>query len=196
MITRPKIVGPWDFWDNNGRLVYHVGDIRIYMANKERYLFVGQTMYDSTSLRKWYIDNILKYCKGKVLEIGLGLGCASEVILTSPLVSSLVSIESNPDIISTCLIDDSRHKIVNREINEWVRNVPGFSFFDFIFVNHYSFSEGVIPELKDLRQPLCNLLNPGGSLVYWIDPEGMDEDKDAVKSLWLIKKTARAKGWI
>jgi spermidine synthase len=179
---------PFDFWERNGRLGFQRGDVRIYYVGREQYLFVGQTMYASTVEREWYIKNVMPHARGKVLEIGLGLGCASKVILANPRVSHLLTIESNEDVIAAYGQLLHRHHVLLADIYEWIKSVPkDFSIYDLIFVDHYVLDEDQLPRLEQLAEDLFPLLKKDGRMIFWIDENADEEDKERVRSLWQEK---------
>jgi spermidine synthase len=177
---------PFEFWERNGKLEFQRGDVRVYRVDRQHYLFVDQTMYASTTERPWYIRNVMPYAKGRVLEIGLGLGCASKVILANPKVQHLLTIENNENVIAAYGRLLPKHHLLLQDAEEWAREVPkNFSMFDLIFVDHYTFSEDTIDELKELAQNLCPLVKEGGRMIFWVDENAPEEDKVQIKNLWL-----------
>lgn len=177
---------PFEFWERNGRLDFQRGDVRIYYVDGEHYLFVNQTMYASTTERPWYIRNVMPHARGSVLEIGLGLGCASKVILANPKVRHLLTIENNENVIAAYGRLLRRHHLLLQDAEEWARSVPKIApLFDLIFVDHYTFSEDTIDGLKELAQNLCPLVKEGGRMIFWIDENAGEEEKAEIKNLWL-----------
>lgn len=181
---------PLAWWQKNGRLDFHRGDVRIYNIEEEDYLFIGQTIYASTKELPWYIHNIYNYVQGNVLEIGLGLGCASRLICKAPRIKHLLTIEKNEDVIAafgTCL---RHHYILSADVNEWAKQIPKeFTMYDLIFVDHYTMGdEDLYPELEELASNLSSLVNPGGRMVFWIDENAPDDEQEFVRSLWLVNE--------
>ena len=178
----------FSFWKKNGQLDFLQGDVRIYSIGSDDYLFVGQTMYASTTERPWYIKNVLPYVKGSVLEIGLGLGCASKVILANPAVRKLLTIENNPDVVAAFGRPLPRHLILLTDIYGWAEKVPKETpLYDFIFVDHYaSIEEEEVEKLRVLAVLLAPLVKNGGRMVFWIDVNAPESDQAALKELWLI----------
>lgn len=181
-------MGPFDWWDKNGKLEFQQGDVRIYNVNQEQYLFIGQTLFASTVERLWYIKNVMPHARGRCLEIGLGLGVASKAILSHSRVTQLLTVEKNEDVIAAFGRPLPRHLILCTDVNEWVKSVPtAHALYDFIFVDHYVYDEELLPELQELAQRLAVLLKPGGSMVFWIDENAPDPEKEKIRQLYLTK---------
>lgn len=182
------VVGPYDFWDENGELEYEQGDVRIYRMDGEHYLFVNQTMYASTTERSWYIQNVMEHAKGRCLEIGLGLGAASKVILAKPEVRHLLTIEKNEAVIGAFGKPLPRHNILCADVYEWVDNFwDPTPMYDLIFVDHYAtMDEELIEELKSLMEKLSKLLKADGKLIIWIDENLPEEEIKLFKQFWVL----------
>jgi len=181
---------PWDFWERNGKLAYQVGDVRIYNVEGEDYLFVGPVLYASSTERTWYVKNVYPRAKGKCLEIGLGLGVASKVILASKDVRHLLTIEKGEDVIAAFGKPLPRHNILERDVNEWMQEIADIQDFvepiyDFIFVDHYTFEDEEYFSLQELQQSLKPLLKEGGKMVFWIDEMAAEEEQYLIRSLWI-----------
>jgi len=181
--------GPFDFWDRNADLEFVHGDVRIYRMDREHYLFVNQIMYASTTERTWYIKNVMPHAQGRCLEIGLGLGVASKVILARPEVQYLLTIEKNDAVIGAFGRPLPRHNILWTDIYEWITNFHDPTpMYDLIFVDHYTLEdEDTIYELEELAFRLQPLLKEGGNMVFWIDENSPEEDQAEIRKLWLAK---------
>lgn len=181
---------PFDFWEENGNLEFQSGNVRIYNVERDQYLFVDQTIYASTTERAWYIKNLMPVARGNVLEIGLGLGCASKVILANNRVNSLLTVEENEHVIAGFGRPLRRHLILMEDVNRWVKKLPRkFPMYDLIFVDHYTLEdeEETIPELGKLAVQLEPLLKDQGNMVFWIDENIDDDYKAEMRKLWLKK---------
>lgn len=180
--------GPFDFWDENAFLEYQNDDVRIYDMDTQKFLFIGQIMYASTSERGWYVKNVMPYATGKCLEIGLGLGVASKSMLVKNEVSHLLTIESNEKVIEAFGRPLRNHNILWADIYEWVEGLVVIEpFYDFIFVDHYTLDdEEQIAPLEELAVKLRPLLKPEGKMVFWIDTNASDEDQKRIRDLWVI----------
>jgi spermidine synthase len=181
--------GPFDFWDKNAVLEYHQENVRIYRMDGEHHLFVDQIMYASTTERTWYIHNVMHYAKGKCLEIGLGLGVASKVILARPEVTHLLTVENNEAVIGAFGKPLPRHNILCTDIYQWVDSFIDLSpMYDLIFVDHYTLEdEEEIYALEDLAYKLEPLVKEGGRMIFWVDENAPEESKDQIRKLWLTK---------
>ena len=181
--------GPFDFWDRNGRLDYSEEDVRIYVVEGHEYLFVGQTLFASTTERSWYIKNVMPHAKGRCLEIGLGLGVASKTILAKKEVSHLLTIEKNERVIAAFGRPLPRHNILVADIYKWISDIlvlkPSY---DFIFVDHHADmeEEDTYVEMYVLVEQLKELLTEEGKLVVWLDENAPDEDKKRFRDLWVV----------
>ena len=179
---------PFQWWDKNGRLVFHQNDVRIYNVDRQEYLFVGSIMYASTEERDWYVKNVHPHAKGRCLEVGLGLGVASKAILANPNVEHLLTVEKNEDVIAAFGRPLLHHHILSADVETWASSVPkAFQLYDFIFVDHYVYDEDLFPSLSGLAEDLGLLLKPGGKMVFWIDENAPEEEKAKIKSLYLEK---------
>ncbi|MBD3260755.1 MAG: hypothetical protein GF334_03625 [Candidatus Altiarchaeales archaeon] len=184
-----NIKDPFDYWNRNAFLEYQEDDVRIYDMEGHKYLFIGQVMYASTAERGWYIKNVMPYAKGKCLEIGLGLGVASKCILVKDEVRHLLTIEKNEKVVDAFGRPLRNHNILHMDVNDWLEGLMIVEpFYDFIFVDHYAFDEEDLEELPKLAEKLEKLLRPGGNMVFWIDENAEEEDKDLVRGLWKISK--------
>ena len=177
---------PFQFWDDNGRLIFHQNDVRIYDIDGQEYLFVGQIMYAGTSERRWYIHNVLPHARGKCLEIGLGLGVASRVILFSKEVRSLLTIEKNENVIAAFGKPLLHHMILHKDVYGWAKGLfVEEPFYDLIFVDHFTFETDEMEELEGLATNLKPLLKEGGRMIFWIDENAPEEEQEAIKELWV-----------
>ena len=180
--------GPFDYWHRNGLLEYEQGEVKIFSMSGHNYLFIDQILYASTSERAWYIRNVFPHARGKCLEIGLGLGAASRVILANTDVTTLLTIESNSDVISAFGAPLRHHMILNKDVNEWVDSlVWAGPVYDLIFVDHFAeMDDEFYPEIKGLVDKLKLNLKPNGKLVVWVDENAAEEDKEAYRKLWVV----------
>jgi len=179
-------IGPFDWWEENATNEFSQGDVRIYDMDGEKYLFVGPIMYASTTERSWYISNVLPYARGKCLEIGLGLGVASKVMLSTNHVTHLLTVEKDENVIGAFGRPLHRHNILHADVTEWLAGFPVLEpMYDFIFVDHYTFEEEELEMLQFMATALKHLLKPSGSLVFWIDENAPEEDQEMIKKLWV-----------
>lgn len=182
------MVKTFEFWEKSGFLEFHQGNVRIYRVEGEQYLFVDQTLYASTTERSWYIQNIMPYVKGKCLEIGLGLGVASKVILANPQAQSLLTIEKNDGVIAAFGKPLYKHMILQQDINEWLNwpRLRGNSY-DFIFVDHFANMEDEeYEEVAKVVDKLKWLLRSEGKLIVWLDENAPEEDIQKFRDFWVV----------
>lgn len=178
---------PFDFWNKNAVLEYEKEDVRVYKMDDEHYLFIDQVIYASTTERPWYIQNVMPHAEGRCLEIGLGLGVASKVILAKPEVKHLLTVELNEAVIGAFGRPFTRHNILCADIYKWIDNFQDPTpMYDLIFVDHYTSMEDELWEdLKTLVEKLAKLLKEDGKLIIWID-QNMDPKEIAqFKELWI-----------
>lgn len=179
----------FDFWDRHGILEYSEHDVRIYDVDGHKYLFVGQTLFASTTERSWYIKNVMPHAKGRCLEIGLGLGVASKTILAKKNVSHLLTVEKNERVIAAFGRPLARHNILQVDINDWISSIillkPSF---DFIFVDHHADmeEEDTYVEMCVLVEQLKEILTEDGKLVVWLDENAPDDDQKRFRDLWVV----------
>lgn len=177
---------PFEFWNRNFFLEYIEDDVRIYSGEMEKFLFIGDIMYASTSERGWYIRYLYPHAKGKCLEIGLGLGVASKVMLATHQVDHLLTIEKNERVIKAFGKPLHCHSILQTDANEWASKLVVLDpVYDLIFVDHYSNTdEETYPEVKSLVDNLKPLVKKNGKLIVWIDSYAQKQDQEAFADLW------------
>ncbi len=180
-------IGAFDWWNKNAVLEFEQEDVRIYDMDDEKYLFVGQIMYASTTERSWYIKNVLAHARGKCLELGLGLGVASKVILSSDRVTHLLTVENNENVIGAFGKLLPRHNILHADATKWISEFPVLEpMYDFIFVDHFTFDEDELADLQWLGTGLKHLLKPEGKMVFWIDENASEVDQEYLRDLWVL----------
>ncbi len=161
----------------DGKLIAEHGDARVYKMNGFRYLEVGKygshTMWTDESEKSWYYENNLdSRANGYCLEFGLGLGFASEIILSNLRVKELITIEIDLDVIAiqdavNPILDD-RHIIVNESVEEFMEIVKRT--FDFIFIDTYTTTDHeTLMWLEEVVPKARALLNIGGEIMVWWD---------------------------
>lgn len=169
----------------DGRLVAEHGDARVYDMDGLRYLEVGKNgahnLWTHEAERQWYIDNSLaSRSKGYCLEFGLGLGFASEIILSNPKVKELITVEINLDVIAVQdavnpILDD-RHIIINASTEEYLETTKNT--FDFIFIDTYlTTDDETLSWLEDIVPKAKSLLNSGGDIMAWSDDIAILEEE-------------------
>lgn len=169
----------------DGELIAEHGDARVYKMDGIRYLEVGKngahTMWTYEMEKEWYLDhNLNSRAKGNCLELGLGLGFASEIILSNPKVKKLVTVEINLDVIAVQdevnPISDDRHFIINASAEEYLGITK--TTFDFIFIDTYIITDNeTLDWLEDNVTKARSLLNPGGEVMGWFDDMASVEEE-------------------
>lgn len=170
----------------DGRLIAEYGDARVYDMDGFRYLEVGKngahSLWTHEAEKRWYIDNgLASRSRGHCLEFGLGLGFASEIILSNPAVKHLITVEINLDVIAVQdvvnpILDD-RHIIINASAEEYLENTNVT--FDFIFIDTYltTDDETLLWLEEDIVPKAKSLLNPGGDIMAWSDDLAILEEE-------------------
>lgn len=158
----------------DGDLVCESGDVRVYRFNDTLHLEIGpgHNLWALDSELKDYIWQLNDKPFGDCLEIGLGLGIASDYILSCPKVKTLTTVEKNTDVIKT-------HKQLNpiTSDNHLILNSEGLVYmyqtkrkFDFIFLDFYSvIDEETLPVINDFVIASKKVLKENGVIMGWFD---------------------------
>ncbi len=157
----------------DGKVIAESGDVKVYEMYGEYYLEIGpgHTMWADSGEIVEYADQIADKAKGDCLEIGLGLGVASNYIIDRPKVKSLTSVEKNIDVINVykelnAMPND--HTIVHQSGVDYMINTE--SKFDFIFLDFYSLiDEDTLNDIRIYIQLAERILNKGGEIIGWWD---------------------------
>lgn len=161
----------------HGKLIVEEGDIRIYQFENEYYLEKGpgHTLLAISDEIKEYEEQIGGIPFGDCLEIGLGLGVASNLIISHNRVKSLTTIEKEPAVINAYrkinLLVNPEHKLVCADGLDYL--IKSEYKFDFIFFDFYgTIDEDTIDVLGSMLHVVKNrkLLKKGGIAMGWIDP--------------------------
>lgn len=161
----------------HGELIAKEGDIKIYKFENEYYLEKGpgHTLLAISDEIKEYRNQIESIPYGNCLEVGLGLGVASNLILSHDLVKSLTTIEKDQRVIKLYrkmnLIIDPDHVLVCADGLEYL--IQCHNKFDFIFFDFYgTIDEDTIDDLGSMMSVVKGrkLLKKGGIAIGWIDP--------------------------
>ncbi len=166
----------------DGEVIAESGNVKVYEMDGEHYLEIGpgHTMWADSGEIIEYADQIGDKAKGDCLEIGLGLGVASNYILDRPKVKSLTSIEKNIDVINVykelnAMPND--HIIVNQVGVDYMINTE--TMFDFIFLDFYSLiDEDTLEDIRLYIQIAERILNKGGEIIGWFDIYTLDDLAD------------------
>lgn len=99
----------------DGKVIAESNDIVIYEMDGARYLEQGpgHSLWADSNEIKELAEQMGNKPRGDCLEIGLGLGVASEYILSCPRVKSLTTIEISSDVVylyKELNKKDDRHK--------------------------------------------------------------------------------------
>jgi hypothetical protein len=157
----------------HGEIIAESGDAKVYEFEGKYYLEIGpaHTLWAISDEITEYIDQIGKKAKGNCLEIGLGLGIASNYILSSPDVKFLTTIEINKDVIDVYkqLNDISdNHTIINQSGLDYLLGAE--EIFDFIFLDFYDvIDEDTLDDIKVYVKLSKKILNNRGKIIGWFD---------------------------
>lgn len=164
----------------NGKIIAKSGDIKVYRFGDALYLEhgPGHNLWTDSDEIKELEEQIGEKPKGDCLEIGLGLGVASKIILDKPAVDSLITVEIDPDVIEVYRqlypTIPKTHKIVKASGLDYL--VCTKDIFDFIFLDFYDIiDEDTLPIIKDYVEVSRSKLREGGEIVGWFDPYTAEE---------------------
>lgn len=172
---------------DDGELVASQGEAKVYKMNNELFLEIGpgHNLWALESEVYDYINQLWDFPVGNCLEIGLGLGVASRCILTHPEVTSLTTVEINPDVILTQrqlipILDDGsrddkwlkydacKHKILNCDGLIYMHQTKRK--YDFVFIDCYShIDEETLPGIADMVNAAKTVLSKDGIILCWLD---------------------------
>ncbi len=166
----------------HGKIIAKSGDVKIYEFESDKYLEIGpgHNLWAISSEIVEYKEQMGNKPRGDCLELGLGLGVASNYILSRPAVKFLTTVEINKDIIKT-------YKKLNKTAkNHRIVRLTGLDYlinskerYDFIFLDFYDvIDEDTIPVIKTYLDLAKKLLTGDGEIMGWYDmytPEDMSE---------------------
>lgn len=183
-----------------GNIVASSGKVRVYLWKDQLFLEIGpgHNLWALESEYKVYMEQFKDKPRGNCLEIGLGLGVASRCILTFPKVTHLTTVEKNEDVIKaheliSPLLDNKLSKWLPRDIDKHtIINDDGLHYlltceetFDFIFLDFYThIDEDTLKEIKSMVTIAKYRLNPGGTVMGWLDPYTPPEFFDEFDSIF------------
>jgi spermidine synthase len=168
---------------DEGKIIASSGDVKVYLYNELMHLEIGP------SHNLWMIEDEIKELSkqignsptGNCLEIGLGLGMASQYILSQPEVIHLTTVEINPDVIE---VQKQVNKIDN--IHHTILCGNGLDFmlqteeqYEFIFFDHYALIDEDTLEMLNVYNLVANdILTPKGIIKAWYDVNTVEEDAE------------------
>lgn len=154
-----------------GEIIAESGDVKVYDFKGDHYLEIGpgHNLWAISNEIVEYKDQLGDKPRGACLEIGLGLGVASEYILSQSSVKSLITIENNNDVINTYRqLIGFTHMIINMTGIDFILSTTDT--FDFIFFDFYGvIDEDTIEELQAYIRASQRILNDGGEIMGWFD---------------------------
>lgn len=181
---------------DEGVVIASSGNVVIYMYNNDLHLEIGpgHALWARGVEINEYEQQLKNIPKGACLEVGLGLGIASNYILSIPGVTSLTTIEKNRDVVE-CYRQlllynksdgDIRHNVIIGDAHYVLPNILKLKHkYDFIFFDHYSLiDEDTIEDLSSLVQIAMGLLNNEGTIKGWFDPYTPPEFADQFYNLF------------
>lgn len=177
----------------DGDLIAEHGEAKVYLYDGLLHLEIGpgHNLWMVESEIEELAQQIGDSPRGKCLEIGLGLGIASKYILSFSEVTSLTTVEINPDVIvvheMVNRIDDPRHTIIHAGGLDFI--VMADEKYDFIFFDHYSIiDEDTLEILNIYAKAAREILNKDGTLLAWFDPYTVEEDANKFFDILNIKR--------
>jgi len=134
-----------------GKVIAESGNIKVYEFNEKLFLErgPGHNLWADSAEVVEYTGQLKGRPKGDCLEIGLGLGVASEYILSSFGVISLTTVEVDSDVISTYnqLTPLPQHHVIHFDGYDYLLQTE--ETFDFIFLDFYDIiDEDTLPAIE------------------------------------------------
>ena len=171
---------------HDGEVIAESGQAKIYEMNDQLFLEIGpgHNLWALESELEDYIQQLWDKPKGNCLEIGLGLGVASNYILYCPEVTSLTTVEKNEDVINVYadvkpILEERPRQQQNfgKGKKHMVLNADGLFYayetnrlYDFVFLDFYSIiDEDTLPAIADMAQACRKVLKSDGELIGWLD---------------------------
>jgi len=158
----------------DGELIAEIGNARVFKMNDKLFLEKGpgHTLWALEDELPDYIQQLESWPQGECLEIGLGLGVASEYLLSFPKVKSLTTVEIDKDVIDVQKIvnpiKDKRHLILNANGLYYAYETKRM--FDFIFLDFYDvIDEETLPVIADMVTACHRVLKSDGKMIGWLD---------------------------
>jgi len=180
----------------DGKVIAESNDIKIYEMDGVRYLEQGpgHNLWADSAEIKELAEQINERPFGDCLEIGLGLGVASEYILSLPNVKSLTTVEINEDVVylyKELNKKDDKHTIVCQNGLDYILQTDRK--FDFIFLDFYSLiDEDTLPEIETYVEASTRILKYYGEVMGWFDPY---TPEDFAKEFFSMFGTLYLPGW-
>jgi len=167
----------------DGEIIVEAGDVRIYKMDDNLFLEKGpghNLWADSMEIED-YKGQIGDSPRGDCLEIGLGLGVASNYILSCPRIKSLTTVEFDLDVINAYRylepMPDPKHRIVCQ--SGYIYMSCTKEKYDFIFLDFYNIlDKETLMVLEQYKKLAENLLRPDGVIKAWFDPYTTDEEAE------------------
>ena len=163
----------------DGRIIAESGDIQVYELDGVLYLNQGpgfSLWIDSNEIKELE-EQLGNLPRGDCLELGLGLGVASQYILNRTNVNTLTTVEVSKDVIKVYEqlneVPDN-HTLIYFDGYEYLIHTEDT--FDFIFIDFYSLiDEDTLPEIAACVAAAKSILRPEGEIVGWFDPYTPEE---------------------
>ena len=158
----------------HGTITAESGNVKVYELAGERYLEIGpgHTLWAVSDEIVEYTEQIGNKPRGECLEIGLGLGVASNYILSREDVKSLTTVEVNEDVLEVYRQLNprisSKHKMIHGSGQDFLLQTD--EKFDFIFLDFYDvIDEDTLEDIRIYVELSKRVLNDGGEIVGWYD---------------------------
>jgi spermidine synthase len=181
----------------DGKLLYSYGDVRVYDYGG---LFLeigrGHNLWALEDERFDYDNQFLAHNPtGHCLEIGLGIGVASQLIMNYNI-DSLTTVDMNLDVINTYKF--TKPLLESRKWNNRIGCIHNIVFlegsiylkltskkFDYIFLDFYkAIDEDSLPEIEYMVNTAKDRLTDKGTIVGWIDPYTNSADCKKFKKIF------------
>jgi spermidine synthase len=167
---------------HDGEIVAEYNSAVVYKMNKELFLEIGpgHNLWALESELKDYVFQLDSFPRGKVLEIGLGLGVVSRYLLTFPMVNELTTVEINKDVIEVHnLIQEKDRNVLSPKVKKphLILHADGIAYahttrkkYDFVFIDCYDrIDEDTLPMITDMFNACTKVVKPDGKIMAWLD---------------------------
>ena len=164
----------------HGTIIAKSGNVKVYELARERYLEIGpgHTLWAVSDEIVEYKDQIGNKPKGDCIEIGLGLGVASNYILSHEDVKSLITVEINEDVLKVYRQlnpeIDKKHRIIYGSGQDFLLQTA--EKFDFLFLDMYScIDEETLLDIESYIKLSKRILKPESEIIGWYDASTPEE---------------------
>jgi SAM-dependent methyltransferase len=119
---------------------------------------------DAVNWKNYWLNTIIEFISGDVLEVGAGIGVNTKLILENqPNITSIVAIEPDKSLADQILnnITKGRHKVT--VLNDYLENLPDDKLFDTIL--YIDVIEHIADDLGELEKAKLHLKKNGFLII-------------------------------